>query len=34
MPKYKHMMPAEVRIWEAWLRTEEGKKYEPYQYDT
>jgi len=33
MPKYKHMMPAEVRVWEAWLRTEEGKSYEPYEYD-
>jgi len=33
MPRYKHMMPQEVRIWESWLRTEEGKSFEPYQYD-
>jgi len=33
MAKYKHMMPQEVRIWESFLNTEEGKQYEPYQYD-
>jgi len=33
MPRYTHMLRAEVRIWDAWLRTEEGKEYEPYQYD-